>query len=228
MIAALHAVDKSGLGGRNAAQNLRVPDFVALTSPLLRLVVIKSIDFVDRAGLFAQTVPGLRVILLLRDPRAVVASRIRGMRAGKFGADQVPESLVELEPARRRGLTPGQFRALPLAMQIAWNWLTVNGSRSKGSPTAPMRGSSATGKSSRRPSRLCGSYSISPGSLGPNRPQHLFMRAGTRVGKAATTASTATAISGSAPRRGGDVVSAEEARQIRDLVSDSIPGRLVM
>jgi hypothetical protein len=126
LIGALRAIGKSGLAGRNSAHSVKIPDFVDLASPHRPMVVIKSIDFVDRAGLFARTVPGLRVILLIRDPRSVVASRLRGWRAGKFATDQPWEGLVELPPAKQRGLTVEQFRALPRAVQSAWDWLIEN------------------------------------------------------------------------------------------------------
>ncbi|MGH7029212.1 MAG: sulfotransferase [Stellaceae bacterium] len=126
IIGALRAIGKSGLAGRNGVRNIKIPDFVDLASPRVRMMVIKSIDFVDRAGLFARAVPDLRVILLVRDPRSVVASRLRGFRAGKFATDQPWEGLVQLAPAKRRGLTIEQFRGLPRAVQSAWDWLTEN------------------------------------------------------------------------------------------------------
>lgn len=126
LIGALRAIGKSGLAGRNSARNVKIPDFVELASPAAPMVVVKSVDFVDRAGLFARSVPGLRVILLIRDPRSVVASRLRGLRAGKFATDQPWEGLVELPPAERRGLTIEQFRELPRAVQTAWHWRIEN------------------------------------------------------------------------------------------------------
>ncbi|MGH7046543.1 MAG: sulfotransferase [Stellaceae bacterium] len=228
LIAALHAIGKSRLGGRDAARNIQVPDFVGLSSPRLRLVVIKSIDFVDRAGLFARTVPDLRVILLLRDPRAVVASRLRGMRAGKFAADQVPESLVELEPARRRGLTIGQFRALPFAVQIAWDWLTVNEIATEG----------IIGCANARIVRYREIVEAPEPAL-----RELFNFAGLpwaqETGefiRASRNANTRGRYYGVYRGRNfdqraeswDDVVSPEVARQIRNLVADSAPGRLVM
>jgi len=227
LIAALHAIGKSRLGGRDATRNIQVPDFVALTSPRLRLIVIKSIDFVDRAGLFARTVPGLRVILLLRDPRAVVALRLRGMQAGKFAADQVPESLVELGPARRRGLTIGQFRELPLAVQIAWDWLTVNEIATDG----------ISGCTNARIVRYREIVEAPEPTL-----RGLFDFAGLpwveeteKFIRTSRNANTRGRYYGVYRNRDfeqhaeswEDVVGTEEARQICDLVKDSVPGRLV-
>lgn len=95
--------------------------------------VWKSIESLGRAGTIAGAWSEARVLLLLRNPCAYVASIIRGERAGRFSGAQ-PQSddygifrqLLETEQARRWELTEDRLRAATPEQRLAWRWLLCN------------------------------------------------------------------------------------------------------
>jgi hypothetical protein len=125
IIHALQAADLLKLP-RNAIRTARIPDFLDLDRhPDLR-VVIKSVSSRGRARLFAEALPGAKIVFILRDPWGQVASMQRGSALGKF-EDKVPVAeLLETEQAARYGLTEARFAALPPIEQFAWNWAILN------------------------------------------------------------------------------------------------------
>src|SRR5579863_5927152 len=74
---------------RQMVRNVRIPDaFDVADHPEIR-VVIKSVSSRGRARLFAEALPGARIIFILRDPFGQVASMLRGAKLNKF-EDAVP------------------------------------------------------------------------------------------------------------------------------------------
>jgi hypothetical protein len=89
-------------------------------------VVIKSVGSRGRARLFAEALPGAKIIFIVRDPWGQVASMQRGAALGKF-EDGVPVAdLLETEQAARYGLTEAGFARLSQVEQFAWNWAILN------------------------------------------------------------------------------------------------------
>jgi hypothetical protein len=125
IIHALQAADLANVS-RRMVRNIQIPDFIGLERhPELR-VVIKSVSSRGRARLFAEALPGARIIFILRDPWGQVASMQRGAALGKF-EDNVPlAELLETEQAARYGLTEARLASLPPVEQFAWNWAILN------------------------------------------------------------------------------------------------------
>jgi hypothetical protein len=114
------------LGAAPFVENLRVPDFVSPTWDGTLKVVIKSIVSHRRAGLMAEAMPGCKIVYIIRDPLAQVASMRRGIRLGKFEKKIPLEECLAIETAANYGLTPETFSALPLIEQLAWHWALHN------------------------------------------------------------------------------------------------------
>jgi Sulfotransferase family len=112
--------------GARAVRCIQIPEFARRRGEGPVLAVIKSVSLVDRAGLIAGSVPGLRTVLILRHPCASIASMLRGARRGKFRKVGVGTRIVETEWAQRHGLTRERFLAMPPYEQLAWHWLIRN------------------------------------------------------------------------------------------------------
>ena len=108
-----------------AAKHFPVPDMVDFRRhPDLR-VVIKSVSSRGRVRLFAEALPGVRIIFIVRDPFGQIASMIRGAALGKFGPPAV-EEVLGTDQARRYGLSEDGLKALPPIEQFAWHWAVLN------------------------------------------------------------------------------------------------------
>jgi hypothetical protein len=115
----------------NYLGELNIPGWLEPDSKRLR-PVWKSIESLGRLGVFLRADPALRGIHILRHPCGFVSSVLRGERKNKFGGGKDSEDfgmfgiLCELPGARRRGLTPADFRTMSPAGRLAWRWLLVN------------------------------------------------------------------------------------------------------
>ncbi|HUB14982.1 MAG TPA: sulfotransferase [Acetobacteraceae bacterium] len=113
-------------GTRRILRGAGIPDLFRIAAhPHLRLV-LKSVSSRGRARLFAEAMPGMRTIFILRDPWGQVASMLRGAALGKFEGPVPVQELLMTEQARRYGLTAARFEALPMVEQYAWNWAILN------------------------------------------------------------------------------------------------------
>ncbi|HVC62924.1 MAG TPA: sulfotransferase [Acetobacteraceae bacterium] len=125
MIYGLRAIEQVP-GARRLVRGVPIPDlFDVAAYPALRLV-LKSVSSRGRARLFAEAMPGMKTIFILRDPWGQVASMLRGAALGKFEVEVPVQELLTTEQARRYGLTPERFAALPSVEQFAWNWAILN------------------------------------------------------------------------------------------------------
>jgi len=125
LIHALHAADFAKIS-RRLTRGMHIPDLVdPARHPELR-VVIKSVSSRGRARLFADALPGARIIFIVRDPWGQVASMQRGASLGKFEEGVPVAELLETEQAARYGLTEAVFAGLPAVEQFAWNWAILN------------------------------------------------------------------------------------------------------
>jgi sulfotransferase family protein len=113
-------------GARRLLRSVAIPDLFDLAAqPRLRLV-LKSVSSRGRARLFAEAMPGMKTIFILRDPWGQVASMLRGAAQGKFEEPVPVQELLMTGHARRYGLTAARFEALPPVEQFAWNWAILN------------------------------------------------------------------------------------------------------
>ncbi len=125
IVHALRAADLAKVS-RRLTRGMHIPDWVdPARHPDLR-VVLKSVSSRGRARLFADALPGARIIFILRDPWGQVASMQRGAALGMFEDDIPLAELLETEQAARYGLTEAGLAALPRVEQFAWNWAILN------------------------------------------------------------------------------------------------------
>jgi hypothetical protein len=125
IIHALHAADLANIS-RRLTRGMHIPDFIdPARHPSLR-VVIKSVSSRGRARLFAEALPGARIIFIVRDPWGQVASMRRGAALGMFEEGVPVAELLETEQASRYGLTAAGLASLPEVEQFAWNWAILN------------------------------------------------------------------------------------------------------
>jgi hypothetical protein len=121
----LRAAELAGTG-RRLVRNIRVPDQLDLARhPEIRLV-IKSVGSRGRARLFAESLPGARIIFILRDPFGQVASMLRGTALNKFEGTVLVRECLQAQEAQKYGMTPERFRSLSMIEQFAWNWAILN------------------------------------------------------------------------------------------------------
>lgn len=114
------------VGARRLVRDIPVPDLLdPARHPELR-VVIKSVSSRGRARLFAEALPGSRIVFIVRDPWGQVASMLRGAALGKFESPVPVGELLATEQAKRYGLTSERFAALPVVERYAWNWAILN------------------------------------------------------------------------------------------------------
>ena len=125
IIHALKAADVARIFPR-FIRGVHIPDLVdPARHPELR-VVIKSVSSRGRARLFAEALPGARIIFILRDPWGQVASMQRGTALGKFEENVPVAELLDTEQAARYGLTEAGLAGMPAVEQFAWNWAILN------------------------------------------------------------------------------------------------------
>jgi len=111
---------------RPLINEIAVPDLLGATAQGDIHLVLKSVSSGVRARLFAEALPGCRVIFLIRHPGGQVASMLRGARLGKFSVDGWSADLLESEVGRRYGLSSARHMAFPLLDQMIWNWVLYN------------------------------------------------------------------------------------------------------
>ncbi len=114
------------LGGPRLARRVTIPDWVAATAWGGITLVLKSVSSPTRLGLFAQALPGCRVIYTLRHPCGQVASMRRGERLGLFEHALDLDWLLAGPEAKAHGLDPATFARWPLLERLAWQWVLLN------------------------------------------------------------------------------------------------------
>ena len=89
-------------------------------------VVLKSVSSLGRAKWLTASWPGMRVLLVLRDPFGQIASTLRGMVLGKFERPSLLHECLQTPQATRYGLDEAMFDRLPQVEQLAWHWVLMN------------------------------------------------------------------------------------------------------
>jgi hypothetical protein len=125
MIYALRAAELVSVT-RLLARCVQIPDGFDLSRHPEVRVVLKSVSSRGRAGLFAEALPGARILLIVRDPFGQIASMLRGEALGMF-EDAIPlAEVLQIEEAKHYGLTSERFESLPIIEKYAWNWAVLN------------------------------------------------------------------------------------------------------
>lgn len=88
--------------------------------------LIKSVNSVVRVPMFAQAVPGMKFIHIVRHPGAVVASALRGIELNKMSRNNFVESVSRLAIAQTYSLSPGQLANATFEEQNTYVWMVQN------------------------------------------------------------------------------------------------------
>lgn len=113
---------------KSLTRSAAIPDFLDLDAHAEVKIVVKSVNGLGRAALFAAAAPESRIIHILRHPCGHVGSMLRGAvlaHETELGEDIVL-SLCATDQARRRNLSVARLLRLPMFEQFAWNWVIHN------------------------------------------------------------------------------------------------------
>ena len=124
-IIGLHVAQKAA-GDTRRLTRLPAPDLVASRAADQMTVVLKSVSSLGRAKWLTASWPGMRVLLVLRDPFGQIASTLRGMVLGKFERPSLLHECLQTPQATRYGLDGAMFDRLPQVEQLAWHWVLMN------------------------------------------------------------------------------------------------------
>jgi hypothetical protein len=111
---------------RKFTRQIAIPDYFDRLDLSDLRVLIKSVSSRGRAGLFAEALPGAKVIFILRDPFGQVASMLRGVTLGKFEEEVPMGEVLQTPQATEYGLTFDRFKSLPIIERLTWNWAVLN------------------------------------------------------------------------------------------------------
>jgi len=111
---------------------LPVPLSVPGNGPRGHRVVVKSIESITRAGVYARALPTAHVVILLRHPFGFVASMLRG-KAGHHFTDSgsIGEDLALLDLLREAEgvdhlVSSERLQSANPAERLAWQWVLAN------------------------------------------------------------------------------------------------------
>lgn len=113
---------------RDWARRQTIPDLVSAKDRDNVSLVLKSVVAWGRVGLYADLLPHVQFVIVLRHPCGFVASQLRGKSLKALaGVEKVPvQAMCRTEAARRRGLDSAQLEGLPLMEKLAWEWVIFN------------------------------------------------------------------------------------------------------
>jgi Sulfotransferase family len=107
-------------------QWLRLPEFLDAPKDATVTFVLKSVSSLCRAYLFSRAAPDARLIHIVRNPCAVVASRLRGISSGLMRADTFLESLCAMDEAVRYPFTLSYLRDSAIEQKMTYQWMIQN------------------------------------------------------------------------------------------------------
>lgn len=115
-------------GAAARVAHLPVPDLLVREGLARLRVALKLVNWNSAA--IARALPRTRHLFILRHPCGQAASIMRGLAQRRFHdtADgMAPNDKVRtIAHAKRHGVSPREFAALPLAARLAWNWRAFN------------------------------------------------------------------------------------------------------
>jgi hypothetical protein len=124
MIVSLYMAERVPFAGRFASR-VPVPDMLGKVAHPTHLVM-KSVSAGTSAKLFAEALPGCRVVFLVRHPCGQIASVLRGVRLGRLELHVGIDDFLRAGGQEVYGLTNELFAHLPPVEQAAWTWVLQN------------------------------------------------------------------------------------------------------
>lgn len=121
-VAAARLLDKLGV----AQKRDTVWDMASRDTADEIVTVIKSVNSVARAPLFAEALPGVRLVHIVRHPAGVIASRLRGAHGGFMDSRVYIDSLFDAGYAEEWSLQREEVKDWPIEKQLAFEWMAVN------------------------------------------------------------------------------------------------------
>jgi hypothetical protein len=104
----------------------QIPDMITRSPRSPIRLVMKLIASNCRARLFAEALPGCKIVYIVREPLGQVASMRRGLRLGKFEKAAPLDECLATDEARDCGLTAERFARLSQIERLAWHWAILN------------------------------------------------------------------------------------------------------
>ncbi|WP_081623682.1 MULTISPECIES: sulfotransferase [unclassified Thioalkalivibrio] len=121
-VAAARLLDRVGI----AQKRDTVRDMVGRGAPDNVVTVIKSVNSVARAPLFADALPRVRLVHIVRHPAGVIASRLRGADRGLMDSRVYINSLFDAGYADQWAWQREEVKSWPIEKQLAFEWMVVN------------------------------------------------------------------------------------------------------
>ena len=107
-------------------QSIAIPDCLPDAATRNLHLVMKSVSSLGRARLFAEALPGCKIVFIVRDPCGQIASTERGFSLGKLERPVPIDEIIGTVQAARYGLTEERLFAMPRLEQLAWHWSVLN------------------------------------------------------------------------------------------------------
>jgi len=114
------------IGSERWPSRVSLPDFISGRHQADIRVVVKSVNAVGHARLFAEAWPGCRIVTIVRHPCGYVESQLRGLALGKISALDPLVDLMRSPRAEKLGLTISEPSKLSTIEQLAWEWAFLN------------------------------------------------------------------------------------------------------
>lgn len=116
LIPAITLAEKAGL-------NLPIPD---LAKDDNYTTVIKSVNSLGRVPMFAQAMPDMKFIHIVRHPGAIIASQLRGIEQKKMGQELFINSVSKMSNARSFSIDIESISNASFEEQSAYIWMVQN------------------------------------------------------------------------------------------------------
>lgn len=104
---------------------IQVPDLVGRGTHA-PIVVIKSVNSLNRARLYLEADPELRIVHIVRHPCGVVASQLRGAEERLMNPQVFFDALYRLPGVERYGLPRAEMEQRSFEEQAAFQWMVTN------------------------------------------------------------------------------------------------------
>jgi hypothetical protein len=114
------------IGAKRWPSRVSLPDFISAPHQRDIRVVVKSVNAVGYARLFAEAWPQCRIVTIVRHPCGYVESQLRGLTLGKISSLNPLMELMRSSRAERLGLKIGEPEKLSTVEQLAWEWAFLN------------------------------------------------------------------------------------------------------
>lgn len=106
-----------------AGINLPIPNLVKGND---YVTLIKSVNSLGRVPLFAQAMPRLKFIHIVRHPGAIIASQLRGIEQNKMGEELFVDSVSKMSNARHFSIDVNAISKASFEEKSAYIWMIQN------------------------------------------------------------------------------------------------------